>query len=264
MQESKGIDAVEGIEEEVRIDLRLEVLQLQLCAALALQLVEAFPFVEQPGDGGDGHGDEQEDEVLGMKPIALILTSLDGSFHLGRMAEHLSFDEFGDEEQVRFGGHDRDDNEQKQAGEVEDSLVAMQSLWRKLVLDEGPYKQHRDDGHVGDDYTTERKNFDGYVLVEVPDNADGEMTRDEITVTYYYKKIAGGVVVNHVDVATGKQLVDEEKLEGYVGEDYETEPKSIPEYRLVQERYPENAEGEFAERLQRRRIHNKRKEIPVL
>ena len=152
LQEGKGIDAVEGIEEEVRIDLRLEVLQLQLCAALALQLVEAFPFVEQPGDGGDGHGDEQEDDVLGVKPIALILTSLNGGFHLGRMAEHLSFDEFGDEEQVRFGGHDRDDNEQKQAGEVEDPLVAMQSLWRKLVLDEGPYKQHRDDGHVGDDH----------------------------------------------------------------------------------------------------------------
>ncbi len=87
-----------------------------------------------------------------MEPIALILTSLNGGFHLGRMAEHLSFDEFGDEEQVRFGGHNRDDSEQEQAGEVEDPLVTMQSLWRKLVLDEGPYKQHRDDGHVGDDH----------------------------------------------------------------------------------------------------------------
>ena len=113
------------------------------------------------------------------------------------------------------------------------------STGEKLVPDE------TQDGHVGDDYTTERKNFDGYVLVEVPDNADGDMTRDEITVTYYYKKIAGGVVINHLDVVTGKQLVDEEKLEGYVGEDYETEPKNIPEYRLVQERYPENAEGQF-------------------
>ena len=47
-------------------------------------------------------------------------------------------------------------------------------------------------------------------------------------------------------IGTGNVSVcDKPYVEGYVGEDYTTEPKNIPEYRLVQERYPENAEGQF-------------------
>ena len=100
-------------------------------------------------------------------------------------------------------------------------------------------------GHEGDKYETERKNFEDYKLVEVPANADGDMTKDEITVTYYYVHVSGGVIVNHIDIKTGKQLIDEAKEEGYEGDPYETHEENIPEYDLVKEKYPENAKGKM-------------------
>ena len=81
----------------------------------------------------------------------------------------------------------------------------------------------------------------------MPENADGKMTKEDIIVTYYYKKIAGGVIINHIDIHTGKQLVNEEKLEGYVGDQYETEAKTIANYKLVEDKLPTNAKGEMIE-----------------
>ncbi len=107
----------------------------------------------------------------------------------------------------------------------------------KLLPDE------KQDGHEGDDYTTERKQIDDYVLIEVPENADGTMKKEPTTVKYYYVHTTGGVIERHIDIITGKQLVTEEKFEGYEGDDYKTEPENIPYYDLVKERYPENAEG---------------------
>ena len=98
-------------------------------------------------------------------------------------------------------------------------------------------------GHEGDSYTTERKIIDDYVLVQVPENADGRMKQDPTEVIYYYKKISGGVIVNHLDVKTGQQLVDERKIEGYEGDSYETEAQIIEGYDIVSERLPENAKG---------------------
>ena len=100
-------------------------------------------------------------------------------------------------------------------------------------------------GHEGDKYTTERKTFDDYKLVEVPANADGSMTKEDIKVTYYYVHTSGGVIVNHIDIKTGKQLLDETKEEGYEGDPYETHEENIPEYDLVKEKYPENAIGKM-------------------
>ena len=101
-------------------------------------------------------------------------------------------------------------------------------------------------GHEKDAYITDRKTFDDYKLVEVPTNADGEMTKKDITVTYNYVHTSGGVIVNHVDVNTNKQLLDETKQEGYEGDPYETHEENIPGYTLVKEKYPENAKGIMA------------------
>ena len=100
-------------------------------------------------------------------------------------------------------------------------------------------------GHEGDNYTTDKKSFDDYKLVEVPSNADGSMTKEDIKVTYYYVHTSGGVIVNHIDIKTGKQLLDETKEEGYEGDPYETHEENIPEYDLVKEKYPENATGKM-------------------
>ena len=99
------------------------------------------------------------------------------------------------------------------------------------------------DGHEGDDYTTERKTFDGYKLIEVPANADGTMTKEDIIVKYYYVRTSGGVIVNHLDIKTNKQLLDETKEEGYEGDPYETHEENISGYDLVKDQYPENAKG---------------------
>ena len=101
-------------------------------------------------------------------------------------------------------------------------------------------------GHEKDAYITDRKTFDDYKLVEVPANADGEMTKEDITVTYNYVHTSGGVIVNHIDINTGKQLLDETKQEGYEGDPYETHEENIPGYTLVKEKYPNNAQGIMA------------------
>jgi len=44
-------------------------------------------------------------------------------------------------------------------------------------------------GFVGDSYTTTAKTISGYELVSTPSNASGKFTKEEITVTYKYKKI---------------------------------------------------------------------------
>ncbi len=72
------------------------------------------------------------------------------------------------------------------------------------------------------------------------------MTKKDITVTYNYVHTSGGVIVNHIDINTGKQLLDETKQEGYQGDPYETHEENIPGYILVKEKYPANAQGIMA------------------
>ena len=98
-------------------------------------------------------------------------------------------------------------------------------------------------GHEGDNYRAEGKSFDNYKLVEVPVNSSGTMSKDDIKVIYYYVHTSDGIIVNHVDIKSGKKLLDETKQEGYEGDTYETHEESIPGYDLVEEKYPENAKG---------------------
>ena len=106
-------------------------------------------------------------------------------------------------------------------------------------------------GHENDDYNTIRKNINDYVLVEVPENADGKMTAEDITVTYYYKHTSGGVIVNHYDDFDKKQLKDEEKIDGYEGDPYETHEEEFENYDLVREKYPLNSKGNMTKTEER-------------
>ena len=101
------------------------------------------------------------------------------------------------------------------------------------------------EGHEKDSYTTERKEFEGYDLIEVPENADGEMTKEPIVVTYYYIHQSAGVIENHYDVETGEKLTEETTYTGHEGDDYKTTSKEFNGYDLVEERYPSNAEGKM-------------------
>ena len=97
-------------------------------------------------------------------------------------------------------------------------------------------------GHVGDSYQTEEKQFDGYDLVEKPSNSAGEMKEDEIVVKYYYERKAE-VEIKYIEKQTGYQLAEDEKIEGHVGDNYTTEEKEIPYYKLIEK--TNNYEGKM-------------------
>ena len=110
-------------------------------------------------------------------------------------------------------------------------------------------------GNVGDEYKTERKVIENYQKAEPePTNKEGKMTEEEIVVTYYYEKIPSGkVIVKYVDRETKEEIKytddsGEEKtygyeIKGYVGEEYKTEEKEIPYYKIVENILPVNREG---------------------
>ncbi len=108
-------------------------------------------------------------------------------------------------------------------------------------------------GNVGDQYETVPEKIDGYELIEVPDNANGEFTGKPQTVTYVYKLLqeesvkAAPVTVNHVDEA-GKELAPSEELRGNLGNPYKTASKEIDGYELI--KVPGNATGAFTEEPQ--------------
>ena len=106
-------------------------------------------------------------------------------------------------------------------------------------------------GHEGDPYKTEEKEFEGYDLIEVPENKEGtmEITIDEnenvvteTVVTYYYARPAK-VIEKHIDASTGELLERETVYEGHEGDPYKTSSKDFQDFELVKEKLPQNAEG---------------------
>lgn len=55
------------------------------------------------------------------------------------------------------------------------------------------------DGKVGQEYMTELKEFDIYELIEIPTNATGTMSKEQIVVTYTYRLAKGKLSVEIVD-----------------------------------------------------------------
>ena len=110
-------------------------------------------------------------------------------------------------------------------------------------------------GYEGDEYQTEKKEynenneetlpFKDYTLTGMPENATGEMTKEPITVIYYYTHNSAGVTVKHIDVKTNEEIATQDKIKGHEGDDYTTHEKDIEGYDLVTERYPENATGKM-------------------
>ena len=97
-------------------------------------------------------------------------------------------------------------------------------------------------GHEKDNYLTESKDIPGYNLVGDSGNTSGEMIvtvnedgsfNIETIVTYYYKEIAGGVIENHIDIATN-EVIESNTYEGNVGDPYETSYKDIEGYDLIE------------------------------
>ena len=117
------------------------------------------------------------------------------------------------------------------------------------------------EGHENDSYETKAKDIEDYNLVKTPENATGTMVitknpdgtyNTEIEVIYYYKKAAGGVIENHIDITTGNILATEER-QGNVGDAYDIPSRTFEGYDLVEvdsegnNMLPENATGTMTE-----------------
>ena len=64
------------------------------------------------------------------------------------------------------------------------------------------------EGKVGDTYNTEPKEFDDYEIKIVPENADGQMTEEQIEVVYVYSQIKGKVTITKVDKDDTSKLLE--------------------------------------------------------
>ena len=99
-------------------------------------------------------------------------------------------------------------------------------------------------GPEGDvyDITEEEKELDGYTLIKVPKQTEGEYTEEDAEVTYYYAKNTE-VSVKYIDGDTGKDIDEDENYEikGYVGKDYKADSKEFKDYKLIG--YTDNTEG---------------------
>ena len=110
--------------------------------------------------------------------------------------------------------------------------------------------------HEGDSYTTEKKTFEGYDLVEVPTNAQGTLTvetdsqgnitNNKTVVTYYYTQKAI-VEEHHIDIVTGEDIEAPTIYTGHVGDEYITKSKGFLSYELVVDKLPTNAKGTMTE-----------------
>ena len=94
----------------------------------------------------------------------------------------------------------------------------------------------------GEEYTTEAKDVEGYILAKEPENKVGVVERENIEVVYYYKRISEGVDVKYIDQSTGEEIASEH-IEGLYKDSYTTTAKDIEGYELV--KTPDNANGEM-------------------
>ena len=117
----------------------------------------------------------------------------------------------------------------------------------------------------GDSYTTVEKTFEGYELIEEPENAtgtmevevdaDGNIVNNRTVVTYYYGKPAE-VEEHHIDILTKEELEEPTIHKGYVGEEYNIPSKEFLSYVVAVDDgqgnniLPENAEGKYTEEKQ--------------
>ena len=77
-----------------------------------------------------------------------------------------------------------------------------------------------------------------------PANKQVTVTKEDTYVTYYYKRVKGEVIVKYLEKGTNTKLYEDEKITGYVGENYSTARKAISKYKSAQPE-PTNKTGKI-------------------
>jgi len=99
-------------------------------------------------------------------------------------------------------------------------------------------------GKTLDSYQAIPAEINGYNVVIIPENASGVLHEDSSDIQFVYKLKPATVSVNYLDV-DGKQIINSEIIYGRVFDEYNTVPKEIDGYELVE--IPENASGKMTE-----------------
>ncbi|MGN1012680.1 MAG: MucBP domain-containing protein, partial [Clostridia bacterium] len=89
-------------------------------------------------------------------------------------------------------------------------------------------------GLENDEYTTTPKEIIGYELVYTPNNANGKMTVEKITVTYEYRKNSD-VTVRYINENTGSEITSSVTTTYKEGDPYTTEKKTIEGYTYTRD-----------------------------
>lgn len=125
------------------------------------------------------------------------------------------------------------------------------------------------DGNNGESYETHRNEYENYEanpLKEEPQNAKGEFSDDVQEVIYYYEKILSGEVtiryVKELELPDGSivdaQLETSKVIQGYVGEDFETERIDIPTYNKDETKVEPSGKGIFTKEPQEIKYYYKK------
>lgn len=121
-------------------------------------------------------------------------------------------------------------------------------------------------GNVGETYTTSSASIEGYTLKATPDNATGLYTKEDITVTYVYKKNdipadKGKVIVKYLD-EEGASIKEDVIMTGDVGASYTTAAATVEGYTL--KTTPDNAAGTYTKQdITVTYIYKKENDIPI-
>lgn len=81
-----------------------------------------------------------------------------------------------------------------------------------------------------EEYSTNKKDINGYTYISSTDNTKGIMEREDIEVKYYYKKNTE-ITVKYLDMYTNEEIANSDKIIGLQGEEYTTSQKNIDGYK---------------------------------
>ena len=138
------------------------------------------------------------------------------------------------------------------------------------------YNNEEIGGRVDDEYTTQNRvaeinatHTEQYDFVRVTDNATGKFILDVQYVIYEYKKAPAKIHIKHVDLETGKELVEEETREDYVGISYTTSDRLGEINEAHDGKYevyskPANKDGVYAREEQTIVYYYQKKETNVI
>lgn len=143
LSHSEGIDTVERVEEEVRIDLRTQVLQSVLHLLLLELLIELITLINQERHTGHNRCTEQQEGVFGVEKnlFARIVEDMADQTFFHIHIEILTEEGIG--ERIQMGSQRHQTGNCQKGAEEEETSAAMDQLGQDLIVHQHPQHQHR-------------------------------------------------------------------------------------------------------------------------